>query len=171
VEALEVSESLSFPTLFPPARLIVAPCLRDTHRVMSEESTTPDLVELTRRATEATNRRDLDAVMSFYRPDSVWETHGMGTFEGLTATRGFFEDWIGAYEEYEIEAEEILDLGNGVVLAVVRQGGRPAGSSGDVRLRYAEVVVWLDGLIAQTTSYTDIDQARADAGRLAEARG
>jgi len=38
----------------------------------------------------------------------------------VAAIRGFLEDWLGAYEEYEIEAEEILDLGNGVVLFVIR---------------------------------------------------
>ena len=37
---------------------------------MSEESTTPDLVELTRLAFEAVNQRDIDAVMSFFAPDA-----------------------------------------------------------------------------------------------------
>ena len=39
--------------------------------MMSEESTTPDLVELARHPFEAANRSDLDAVMSFYAPDAV----------------------------------------------------------------------------------------------------
>src|SRR5690242_19280992 len=38
-----------------------------------EESTTPDLVELTRLAFEAENQRDIDAVMSFFAPDAVYE--------------------------------------------------------------------------------------------------
>jgi hypothetical protein len=38
---------------------------------MPDESTTPDLVELTRRAIEAAGRRDFDAAMSFYTGDSV----------------------------------------------------------------------------------------------------
>jgi hypothetical protein len=33
------------------------------------------------------------------------------------------------------------------------------------------VGVWVDGLIERTTNYTDIDEARADAERLAEERG
>src|ERR1700736_6038872 len=93
------------------------PGLGDTHRAMSEESTTPDLVELTRGYFEAASRRDLDAVMSFFAPDAVWETVSLGTnFEGVAAIRNFFEDWVGAYEEFEMEMEmeEALDLGNGV---------------------------------------------------------
>jgi ketosteroid isomerase-like protein len=50
---------------------------------MSEESTTPDLVELGSRHLEAANRRDFDAVLSFYVPDAVLENaEGLGTFEG-----------------------------------------------------------------------------------------
>jgi len=51
---------------------------------MSEESTTPDLAELSRQAFEATNRRDLDAVTSFCPSDGVYDTShiGLGMYEG-----------------------------------------------------------------------------------------
>jgi len=82
-----------------------------------EESTTPDPVELTRRVVEIGNRRDLDATMAFYAPDAVFDMSdgGLGIYEGASAIRGFCEDWLGNYDEFRIEAEEILDLGNGVV--------------------------------------------------------
>jgi hypothetical protein len=41
---------------------------------MSEESTTPEVVELTRRQLEAMNRGDMDAVMSRCPPDGVYDT-------------------------------------------------------------------------------------------------
>ena len=41
---------------------------------MSEESTTPDLVELSQRLTDAINARDIDAAISFYAPDAVWDS-------------------------------------------------------------------------------------------------
>jgi ketosteroid isomerase-like protein len=140
---------------------------------MPEESTTPDLVERVRRSIQAGNDRDIDLVFTFYVPDAVWDMSpwGMGIFEGTEAIRGFFEDWLGAYEEYRLEAEEIVDLGDGVVFAVLLQGGRPSGSSGDVQLRYASVSIWVDGLVVRTTNYRDIDAARAAAERLAEGRG
>jgi len=95
---------------------------------------------------------------------------GMGTFEGQAAFRGFIEDWFASYEEFTFEAQEIRDLGNGITLTVHKQKGRPVGSSGEVQLRYAAVGVWEDGKIARTTNYTDIDEARAAAERLAEDR-
>jgi ketosteroid isomerase-like protein len=139
---------------------------------MSQEPTTPDLVELTRRSFEAGNRRDFDAMLRFWGPDPVWDMSplGLGTYEGPAAIRGFFEDWIGAYEEFEIEPREILDLGNGVVFAEVLQNARPTGSSGRVELRYAAVVVWVEGVIGRTTNYRDIDEGRAAAERAAESR-
>jgi ketosteroid isomerase-like protein len=140
---------------------------------MPEESTTPDLVELQKRLTEVANRRDLDSILAFYAPDGVWDMSpmGMGVFEGQAAARGFLEDWFASYEEYEFEAEEILDLGNGVGFRVLIQKGRPVGSSGEVELRYAAVAVWEDGKIVRMTNYNDLDEARAAAERLAQERG
>src|SRR5438445_11311387 len=106
---------------------------------MSEESTTPDLVELQKRLTEAGNRRDVDAQVDLYAPDGVWDMSlmGMGVFEGQTAVRRFFEDWFAPYENYEAAAEAILDLVNGVGLRILTIRGRPVGTSGEVALRYA----------------------------------
>jgi ketosteroid isomerase-like protein len=140
---------------------------------MSEKSTTPDLVELTRGLWDAGQRRDFDTVLRWYAPDAVWDMNplgGLGIFEGHGAIRGFWQDWFASYEELEIEPEEILDLGNGVILTVVIQKARPVGSGGQVRLRYAVVGLWVEGLIERLTNYSDIDEARASAERLAESR-
>jgi ketosteroid isomerase-like protein len=139
---------------------------------MPEESTTPDLVELQKRLTDAANRRDLDA-MSFFAPDSVWDMSrgGLAVIEGREAIRAFFEEWWAVYEDYEQEAEEIQDLGNGVAFAVFVQRGRPVGSSGWVEFRDARVFLWADGLIERVTTFLDINEARAAAERLAESRG
>ena len=140
---------------------------------MPEESTTPDLVELARRSVEAASGRDLDAIMTWYTPDVVWDMSplGMGTFEGKAAVREFMEDWLASYEDWELRALEVQDLGNAVTFGVLVQKGRPVGSSGEVELRYASVNEWQDGKLARITNYGDIDEARAAAERLAEERG
>ena len=135
---------------------------------MSAESTTPDLVELTRRSIGAAE--DIEAALSFYAPDAVWDASpwGMGVFEGQTAVRGFFEDWRSSYNDMEWKAEEIRDLGNEATFAVILRRARVAGSTGSVQLRYGSVIEWRDGLIVRNTTYNDIDEARAAAERLAE---
>jgi len=136
---------------------------------MPEQSTTPDLVALTRRTFELASVRDWDALLGFYGPGLVWDMSplGLGVYETPTAIRGFFEDWTGSYEKYELEAEQVLDLGNGVVLVVALQRGRLPGGSGWVELRYASVVTWAEGLVVRITNYGDLDEVRAAAERLA----
>jgi ketosteroid isomerase-like protein len=140
---------------------------------MPEESVTSDLVELTRRRVHAADSGDIDAMTSFLAQDAVWDSSPMGleVYEGRAAIHGGLEDWWGAFEVSGAEAEEILDLGNGVSFAVLTLTGRPPGGSGEVQLRYAAVSRWREGVIVRETNYTDIDEARAAAERLAESKG
>jgi ketosteroid isomerase-like protein len=142
---------------------------------MSEESTTPNLVELARLSFQPAKSRNFDAMMAFWADDPVWDLSpmGLGVYRGTAAVRGFFEDWIGSYEAFDVELEECRDLGNGVIFNVVAQRGSLAGSSGEVTTRYASITVWEDALIVNVTNYPDIDQAqaRAAAERLAAERG
>jgi ketosteroid isomerase-like protein len=138
---------------------------------MSLGSTTRDLVDRVRALLEAANRRDLDAMMSFYVRDSIWESPPLGTsFKGVAAIRGFHEDWLGAYAEWEIRPEQILDLGHGVGLAVIRQNARPLASSGHVQTRMAVISQWREAKIERAVVYYDIDEARAAAEQLAAER-
>jgi ketosteroid isomerase-like protein len=136
---------------------------------VTKESTAPDLVELVRTQLEAVNRHDLDAALRFYAPGCVVEQE-TGTLEGVPAIRAFLEEWLGLFEEVEYESEEVVDLGNGVGFAVLRLHGRPVGSSGDVQMRFARVIVRTEGLVKWARQYTetDIERARAAAERLAQ---
>jgi ketosteroid isomerase-like protein len=156
----------SWPACNPPR----ASRLRDTGRAMSEEPMTRDLGEMTRQAIESVATRDWGVAMSFYGPDSVWDMSqlGLGTYRGVAAIRGVFEDWLGAYEEFEMSVEQVLTLNDGLTLAVVHQDGQPVGSSARVEIRYASVTEWTGSLIVRATSYSDIDEGRAAAERLAE---
>jgi ketosteroid isomerase-like protein len=139
---------------------------------MPKESMTPDLVELTRLSLATLARREFGAYAS---PDIVLDTagYGMGTFKGREAAIGFFKDRTSSFEDLKIEADEIIDLGHGVVLTVYHQEGRPLGASNYVRVRSPLVMLWEDGVIVRNTAYpeADIDEARAAAERLAEERG
>jgi ketosteroid isomerase-like protein len=141
---------------------------------MSEESTTPDPVELSRRMIGALNRRDFDAAERSLAPNAVLEVVALGaSFEGVAAIRGFYEEWTGAYEQFEIEIDEMLNYGSGIIFGVFTMRGRPVGGTGDVRYRIAQVQTWEDSLIVRITGApgNEIEKARAAADRVAEERG
>jgi ketosteroid isomerase-like protein len=138
---------------------------------MTEESTTPDVVELVRKQVEALDRGDIDGVMSTVTEDGVLDGRlAGGFFEGRAAIRGFLEEWFEVYEELGFEIEEISHLGAEVVFAVVIQDGRLAGGGGHVRQREGWVYLCVGGLVARLTT-SDVDEARAAAERLAQERG
>ena len=71
------------------------------------------------------------------------------------------------------EVQEILDLGNGIAFATVRENGRPSGNAVGTRTHNVPrfLIVRIDRKIARTTGYPDVDEARAGAKRLAEEQG
>jgi SnoaL-like protein len=147
---------------------------------MPEEPTTPDLVELTRQlfATPPgpwSQDAVVDTFTGPYAPDVVWESVGLGTtFHGLAASREFLGDWLARFDGYDIDVEEILDLGNGVVFVKSGHAGRPIGSPEHVRLPpeiLVNVFVWERGMITHVVSSGDTQEARAAAERLAQERG
>lgn len=139
---------------------------------MSEESTTPDLFKSMRRTMVTFSQGDFGAQMSVYAPDAVLDmsARGLGIFEGLTEIRAFWEDYYSSFEDLRFELEEALDLGDGVVFAIVCQDARPAGSGAHVRTREAWVSVWDGGVFMRGSSYADTDEARAAAELLAKER-
>jgi ketosteroid isomerase-like protein len=139
---------------------------------MSEESTTPDLAELTRLIFEAVNQRDIDTVMTFFAPDAFLDGRAADeVYEGRAAIRGFLDEWFGSYAELRMEVEEFVVFDDGVVLAVVNQEGRPVGVDGQVHQREGWAIHWsADGLLVRLTTHANIDEARAAAERLAASR-
>ncbi len=141
---------------------------------MSEESTTPDLVELTRTFYETMDREcDFDALEGFFAPDAVWdlsESH-LGIYEGVAAIRDFLVGYWATWKDHHHAIEEILNFGHGVLFVAILEDGCPRGSDGRVQARHLQVFEWVHSEILRISGYTDIDEARAAAERLAQERG
>jgi ketosteroid isomerase-like protein len=146
----------------------------DTWLAMPEESMTPDPVELAQRTVDASNARDLDALLSLYAPEAIWDSGDPDwpgeRFEGREAIRSFFEEWWGTTEDMEIEAEEICAIGTGVVLAHLVQRGTPHGSTVSIEFRFATVTIWDRGLMHEIRAYGDVNKAHRAADQLAQER-
>jgi len=134
-----------------------------------ERERSPDAL-ITRRVFERVKRRDWDSVLSLVASDAVWDMTpvGLGTFQGHQQARQMWEEWSGAYEEWDMSVDQVEDLGNGVVLVVNQQQGRLVGSSGHVHARGAFLVRWIDGRIAHAKIFPDADEGHAAAQRVAQ---
>jgi len=129
-----------------------------------------DPVELTRRLFACADGGDIDGIMDAVDLDAVWDASswGFGVYEGRRLIRRFLEDWIGSFEEFRRDSEEVVDLGGGVVYAVAVTRGRTRGGP-EIRIRGATVCLWVDGLTKRVAFYQDPADGRAAAERLAEA--
>ena len=130
---------------------------------MADEAATLDLVEIVRRASEAFNRRDLDAWLSFYSPDIVFRP--VPTFtdsqerRGLGAMRRFMEEWYDAWaDDYTTQVESIREYGD-VVIALLRFTGHAKASGVEVAGGVFEVYRFRDGKIASVEDFTDRAEA------------
>jgi ketosteroid isomerase-like protein len=138
---------------------------------MSEESTTPDLVEIVRRANDAFNRRDVDAWMSFFSPDIVYRPvprfPDSQERQGLNAMRRWMEEWHDAWaDDYTTQAESIREYGD-VVIALLRFTGHAKASGVEVAGGIFEVYRFREGKIASLEDFTERAEALKAAG-LAE---
>jgi ketosteroid isomerase-like protein len=94
---------------------------------MSQEN-----VELQYRATDAFNRRDLDAFLALCDPDIEFssrlvEVEGGGPYRGHDGLRSWWEDLLGTAPDFSGEIEEVRDLGD-VTVARLRLRGHGRGS-------------------------------------------
>lgn len=133
---------------------------------------TPDLAELTRQCIEAMSRYEVDAAMSYFAVDAVWDASrvGIGTFVGVAAIRSFLNDWLATFEELTMDVPAFVDMGNGVIYAICDLTGRFA-RGGEVHLQWAAVNTLVDGFCVRVEAYLNPDEARVTAKRLAEERG
>jgi uncharacterized protein len=114
---------------------------------MSQEN-----VEIVRRVSEAFAEGDLDTVFALVAPEIEWDFSNADTwleeqvYRGYDAITEFFGKWIGEWEDYRFELEDVIDAGDKAV-AIVRDEGR--GKSSGIRLerRHAEVWTFRDGKV------------------------
>jgi ketosteroid isomerase-like protein len=109
-------------------------------------------------------------MLAVHSLDAVWNT-GLGRFEGVEAIHSLLEDWFGAFDDFQVDVEEAVDLGDDVIFVVVNVTGRTVGMDASVELRRGWAVAWRNGKVVEAASYLDLDQARAAAERLAQERG
>jgi ketosteroid isomerase-like protein len=82
-----------------------------------------------------------------------------------------WRDWIGAWEEHRVEADEYRELDSERVLAFVRYSGRGKKSGldvGQMRAKGANLFHVRNGKVTKLVNYLDREDALADLGLTPE---
>ena len=114
------------------------------------------------RGIAAYNRRDLDAIRALNHPDVEldWSaSRGLeaGVYRGAEEVIGFYENFLGTFEEVHIEADRFIESRDSVV---VPNTARIRGRDGiETVARSAFVFELRDGLIARIRLYQDAREA------------
>jgi ketosteroid isomerase-like protein len=99
---------------------------------MSQEN-----AELVRRVYDLWNRGHIDAATDLFHPEVVWHgyTHlpDSGRRDGVEAVRAWVTDFAEAWGEIGVSIERLVEVGDDVVLALVRMSGRGRDSGVAVR--------------------------------------
>jgi ketosteroid isomerase-like protein len=91
-------------------------------------------------------------------PDDRGPIHGRG------ALRSYIDDWIDTFDNFKIEIVELVDAGQGKVVAVLRFGGRAKLSGVETDQTFGGVFTIRDGKIARGSEYTNRVEALEAAG-------
>jgi ketosteroid isomerase-like protein len=132
--------------------------------MMSEEN-----VEIMRRAREAWLRGDMDALVSLWDPEVVFDLQHFqnwpeSSYHGVEGVRGFLTEWLEMWGDYEIHVDEILSAPDGRVVSLYTQRAKGGQSGIPMVLVMAQIVTLRNGKIIRFDSYDDQAQGLKAAG-------
>ena len=113
-------------------------------------------VDALRRNYAAFNRGDLDATMELFAPSAELSVILGESYRGREAIRRFFENLREVVEDYRIEPEEFIDIGD-EILVPLRVSGRfrYTGLSDEIPGEMAHVLTFREGRIVRCRAYRD----------------
>ncbi|HEV7584572.1 MAG TPA: nuclear transport factor 2 family protein [Solirubrobacteraceae bacterium] len=115
---------------------------------------------------EAFLRKDDEAANAAFDPDVEWDGTNLPDGEishGLQAVLAHVRGWSEVWETWEVDVEDVLDAGEGRVIAFIRERGRTRNGL-DANERHSELYVVRDGKIAYRKGFRDADDALVEVG-------
>jgi ketosteroid isomerase-like protein len=100
-----------------------------------------------------------------FHPEFVWDMSTFRgwpekqTYEGIEGAREFMAEWLEAWDDWEIEPEEILDAGGDRVVVIMRQRGRAKATGVATEMHFAQVWTLKDGRQVRMQMYASPAEA------------
>ena len=129
---------------------------------MSQEN-----IEIVSRGIQAFNAGDWDLALSFYDAEAEWypymaalESH---LYKGRASIRRMWDEMRAQFPDFAVEAEELQDFGDCVVVALVARGtGRASGI--ESLTKFTQVWTVSSGKIVRVEGFQQRSQALEAAG-------
>ena len=127
-------------------------------------------LEVVRRQYEAFHRQDWEALFALYHPEVELDLSRSGIPDGGVhhGHDGLLEGWSrwrGVWDRYDFELEDLVEVDDDRVLALIHVNASSRGQGMDAEVRAADLFTVRDGLIVQFVNYLDRELALQAAGR------
>jgi len=120
-------------------------------------------VEVVRAMWAAYARGDFEASLGTYTEDTVWDDTlyrpDGAVHLGRDALVEVVRTWRAAWDDYDIEAEQVLDAGDDRVAVVLWEAGRGKGGGVELTNRFGLVTTLRRGQIVHTMVYRAPEEA------------
>jgi ketosteroid isomerase-like protein len=131
---------------------------------MSQEN-----VEIMRRAWEAWLRGDMDALVSLWDPEVVWDLQHFqnwpeSSYHGVKGVRQFLTEWLEVWGDYETDVDEILPAPDGRVVSLITHRAKGRQSGIPMILPMALIATFRNGKVIRFDAYDDRAGALEAAG-------
>lgn len=118
----------------------------------------PENIEVVRRAFAALTQGGVDAAAELWHPEINWRAMAgapddVGEMNGIEAARRYVQDWYDMFDDFTSEIEELCDIGDDHVIAVIHNSGRAKRSGIPTELRYAALYTIRDGKLVRVREY------------------
>jgi ketosteroid isomerase-like protein len=127
---------------------------------------------LARNIITAFNREGIDAALEYADPQIEWiappEWLEDRLYEGHEGVRRLALFWMTQFDQYRLELEEFIHLGEGRGIVLLLQRGRIRASDVPIEQPVGWIVESRDGKVARVEVYFSWEAARAAAGPPAE---
>jgi ketosteroid isomerase-like protein len=125
-----------------------------------------DRGELARTTFAAFNRRDIEAYLQAFAPDAEWwplRSSTEGPYRGHDGIRAWLDDTAEMFDHFQVELEDVRQ-GDDVAVAFGRLSAKGRGSGAPVDVAVAWVFRFVEDKVIWAKSYSDRDEALAEAG-------
>jgi uncharacterized protein len=103
-------------------------------------------------------------LLSVCHPEVEWDVSALWpdgqVYRGRSGVARFFRRWLGAWDSYDFEVEELLDRGDHVVV-MLRERGTAKGTGAEVDHRFAQIWTLRDGRVVRWRAFSKREEALA----------